>query len=130
LGVPIKASLIKHALLAYDGSKLAKEAVFVAAYLAEMWKTELTVFTAWDGNKVKADAQDYVRRYLDIHEVDADYIISEQGAMEFLNQTVEERNVDLVLMGSHGGTILQQVFIGSALDYMLKESKVPIFICR
>lgn len=80
--------------------------------------------------KVTAGIQDYVRRYLDIHEVEAEYIIGEHGAMEFLKQTVEERQVDLVLMGSHGGTMLQQVFIGRALDYMLRESKVPIFICR
>ncbi len=130
LGIPAKATLIEHALLAYDGTDRSKEALFVATYLAEMWKTELTVFTALDGNKVKADVQDYVRRYLDIHEVEAEYILSEQGAMDYLKQTVEERNVDLVLMGGHGGTILQQVFVGSALDYMLRESKVPIFICR
>jgi nucleotide-binding universal stress UspA family protein len=95
-----------------------------------MWKTELLVFTAPDGRKVTTDMQDHVRRYLDIHEVEAEYTISERGAMDFLKQTVEEKNVDLVLMGSHGGTVLEQVFIGSALDYILRESRVPTFICR
>lgn len=80
--------------------------------------------------KVKADAQDYVRRYLDIHEVEADYLLGEHGAMAYLKSTLEEREVDLVLMGSQGGSILRQVFVGSALDYMLRESKTPIFICR
>ncbi len=130
LTVPMEASQFKRALLAYDGSDRAKEALFVATYLAEMWKTELIVYTALDGAKLKADAQDHVRRYLDIHEVEAEYIISDHGAMEELKKTVEERNIDLVLMGSHGGSVLQQVFIGSALDYMLRESKVPTFICR
>jgi nucleotide-binding universal stress UspA family protein len=130
LGVPTKATPFKRALLAYDGSDQAKEALFVATYLAEIWKTELLIFTAWDGNKVKPDAQEHVRKYLDIHEVAAEYIISEHGAMDALKKIVEERNADLVLMGSHGGTTLRQVFIGSALDYMLRESQVPIFICR
>ena len=130
LGVPEKASQFNRALLAYDGTDRSKEALFVATYLAEMWKTELIVFTAVDGKKVTADMQDYVKRYLDIHEVNAEYILSERGAMDYLKQTVEEKNVDLVLMGSHGGTILEQVFAGSALDYMLRESKVPTFICR
>ena len=130
LTVPMEASQFKRALLAYDGSDRAKEALFVATYLAEMWKTELIVYTALDGAKLKADAQDHVRRYLDIHEVEAEYIISDHGAMDELKKTVEERNIDLVLMGSHGGSVLQQVFIGSALDYMLRESKVPTFICR
>ena len=92
-------------------------------------KTELLVFTAADG-KLNADTQEHVRKYLDIHEVDAEYIVSEHGAMDHLKKTVEERNADLVLMGSHGGTTLRQVFTGSALDYMLRESQVPIFICR
>ena len=130
LGIPAKATPFQRALLAYDGSELAKEALFVATYLAEIWKTELLVYTAPDGSKVISDVQDHVRKYLDIHEVEAEYIISEHGATDSLNQMVKEKKADLVLMGSHGGNTLRQVFIGSALDYMLRESEVPIFICR
>lgn len=130
LGVPEKATQFQRALLAYDGSERSKEALFVATYLAEMWKTELIVFTALDSTKVKVDTQDYVRRYLDIHEVEAEYILSEQGAMDHLKKTADEHNADLVLMGTHGGTVLRQVLIGSALDTMLRESSIPVFICR
>ncbi len=129
LTVPANASEFKRALIAYDGSDRAKEALFVAAYLAEMWKTKLIVYTALD-TSTSADVQDYVQRYLDIHEVEADYIVSEQHSMEDIKNAVEEHHADLVLMGSHGGSVFEQVFIGSALDYMLRESSVPIFICR
>jgi nucleotide-binding universal stress UspA family protein len=128
LGVPDQATRFQRALLAYDGSPHAKEALFVATYFAEMWKTELIVFTALDGSRVKADVQDYVRRYLDIHEVEADYIISERGATEYLKQTIEVHNLNLVLVGSYGVSMLRQVLAGSALDYLLREIKVPIFI--
>ena len=104
--------------------------MFVATYLAEMWKTGLIIFTAPEGSKVTAEAQEHVRRYLEIHEVEADYIVSDQGALSSLNKTVDEHNVDLVLMGSHGSSTLQQVFIGSTLDLVLRESRVPVFICR
>lgn len=130
LGIPENATEFKRALLFYDGSPTAKEALFVAAYFAEMWKTGLVVFTALDGSKGKADVQDYARRYLEIHEVEAEYILSEHGAMDYLKQTVEERDIDLVLMGSYGVSMLRQVFAGSALDYLLRESKVPMFICH
>jgi len=130
LGVPSSATRFQRALLAYDGSGLAKEALFVATYLAEIWKTELIVYTAPDGSKVTSDVQDHVRKYLDIHEVEAEYVISEHGATDSLNQIAKEKKADLVLMGSHGSNTFQQVFIGSALDYMLRESEVPIFICR
>jgi len=84
LTVPANASQFQHALLAYDGSDRSKEALFVATYLAEMWNTRLTIFTAMDGTKVKVDAQEYVKRYLEIHEVEAEYILSEHGAMDHL----------------------------------------------
>lgn len=130
LVVPAAASGMQRALLAYDGSELAKEALFVAAYLAEVWKTQLLVFTALEGRKVHADVQDYVQRYLELHEVTAEYIVAAQDPTDGLQQTVEERGVDLVLMGSHSGSVIRQVLIGSALDHMLRESRVPIFICR
>lgn len=130
LGIPVNANSLQRTLLAYDGSPLSKEALFVATYLAEIWKTELTVFTAVDGSRVTREVQDDVRSYLDLHEVKADFVISEQGATEQLNRTVDERRIDLVLMGSHGGSTIRQVLIGSVLDYMLRESKVPVFVCR
>jgi nucleotide-binding universal stress UspA family protein len=130
LTVPAEARQFKRALLAYDGAPRSREALFVATYFAEMWKTELVVFSALEGTKVKADVQDYVRRYLELHEVGAEYLISEHGAMEHLKKTAEEQKVDLVLMGSHGRSVLQHVLVGSALDYMLRESSIPIFICR
>jgi nucleotide-binding universal stress UspA family protein len=130
LGVPEAASQFRRAVLAYDGSPHAKEALFVATYFAEIWKTELVVFTALDGTKVLADVQDYVRRYLELHEVEAEYMISERGALEYLKQTVEEQSADLLLMGRYGVSMIRQVFSGSALDTMLRESKVPIFICH
>ncbi|MGZ9224500.1 MAG: universal stress protein [Anaerolineales bacterium] len=68
-------------------------------------------------------------------DIQPDNLIIKAEYAEFLEttgskSTLEEREVDLVLMGSQGGSILRQVFVGSALDYMLRESKTPIFICR
>ena len=130
LGVPGKATQFKRALLAYDGSERAKEALFVATYLAEMWKTELTVFTALDGARVKPDVQDYVKRYLEIHEVEADYILTEQDSKASLKNTIDERQVDLVLIGTYGRSVIREVVAGGKLDYILRESNIPTFICR
>jgi nucleotide-binding universal stress UspA family protein len=130
LCIPSKASPFQRALLAYDGSPRSKEALFVATYLAEKWKVELIVFTASEGGRIKPDIQDYVHRYLDIHEVQAEYIVTENDSMAFLKKTAEEIHADLVLMGGHGSSVIREMIIGSSLDYMLRESKAPIFICR
>jgi len=130
LAVPGKATPFKRALLAYDGSERSKEALFVATYLAEMWKTELIVFTALEGTKLKPDIQDYVKRYLEIHEVQAEYILTEKDAKASLKSTVDEQQPDLVLMGGYGRSLIREMVIGGTLDHMLRESTVPIFICR
>jgi nucleotide-binding universal stress UspA family protein len=95
-----------------------------------MWKTELIVFTALDGARIKPDVQDYVKRYLEIHEVEASYIVTDRDSKAYLKSTIDEQKADLVLMGGYGKSIIREVIIGSTLDYMLRESNVPIFICR
>jgi nucleotide-binding universal stress UspA family protein len=62
--------------------------------------------------------------------VEAEYILTEHGAMDQLLKTVEEQNADLVLMGAYGVSVLRQIMDGSALDYMLRESRTPLLICR
>lgn len=130
LAVPKGATPIARALVAFDGSELAKEALFVTAYLAEMWKTEVTVFTAREDGKLKEDAQDYARRYFEFHEVEARYIISTQKNPRRLPDIAAEYNADLILMGSHSGNKIQQILVGSMVDATLRESTIPVFVCR
>jgi nucleotide-binding universal stress UspA family protein len=130
LCVPGQASHFRRALLAYDGSTHSKEALFMATYLAETWQTELTVVTALKGARQKTDVQDHVQRYLDIHEVQAKYIVTKFESMNFLNTTAEELQVDLILMGGDQSSPLQNVISGNLLDYTLRESKVPTFVCH
>jgi nucleotide-binding universal stress UspA family protein len=130
LGVPGDAIEVRRAVLSYDGSPTAREALFVAAYFAEVWKIHLVVFSGLDGSRVKADVQDYARRYLEFHEVEAEYILTERGAMDQLKKTVDDQNPDLVLMGAYGVSVFRQIMDGSALDYMLRGSSVPLLICH
>lgn len=130
LTVPDRETAFKHALLAFDGSELSKEALFITAYLAEMWKTEVTVFTAREDGNLKEDVQDYARRYMELHEVEARYILSQQKEPRLLPDIAAEYNADLILMGSHSGNKIQQVLVGSMVDATLRESTIPTFICR
>ena len=130
LCVPETASRFQRALLAYDGSPRSKEALFMAAYLAETWQTELMVVSAIKGAADKDNIHDYVRRYLDIHEVQAQYLVTELESMGFLTTTANDLQADLILMGGDQGSALRNVISGSLLDHTLRESTVPIFICH
>jgi len=131
LSVPAgKVSLLDNALLAFDGSLKSKEALFVAAYMAEQWKTRLTVFTSSVGSAQKAeDAQNYARTYLEFHEIEATYM-NVDGPLDVLFDIIEERKINLVLMGGYSGTVLHEVIIGSAVNYLLRNVDCPLLICR
>ncbi len=114
-------------LLAFDGSTKSKEALFVATYLAEKWKTDLTVLTI--GNEASLVAQDYARSYLELHEIQANYLVR-NGSLEALLQTMQECQTNLTVMGGYGSNAMKEVFFGSAVNYMLRNSCCPVLICR
>jgi nucleotide-binding universal stress UspA family protein len=127
LTVPGKVSPMDRALVAFDGSGKSKEALFVAAYLAESWKTALTVFTLTDdpGNSV----QDYARAYLELHEIEAEYL-TETGPQETFLKVLQERETNLILMGGYSRNAWSEVIIGSLVNFLLRTAECPILICR
>jgi nucleotide-binding universal stress UspA family protein len=130
LSVPCcKHSPLDKALLAFDGSPKAKEALFVAAYLAEQWLIELTVMAVTDGDRVPPGVLDYAREYLELHEIQAEYILAE-GPIGVLHDTMDERDINLLIMGGYSVSVLDEIMKGSAVNVMLRERHSPIFICR
>ena len=129
LAIPGLAIPTTHALLAFDGSSRAKEALFLAAYLAEQWEIRLTVFTALENKKLSQSIQDEAREYLEFHEINADFIL-EKGSPDSVRRVIRERNIDLIVMGGYGGSAIKEVFIGSNVNLVLRESKIPVLICR
>ncbi|MFL7867858.1 MAG: universal stress protein [Anaerolineales bacterium] len=129
LTVPGRTSPLDRALLAFDGSVKSKEALFVAAYIAEVWKTNLTVMTLSGNGNSSSSVQDYARAYLELHEVEADYVLTD-GPMDTFLEVSQERDINLILMGGYSGTALKEVIIGSLVNHLLRSFKHPILICR
>jgi nucleotide-binding universal stress UspA family protein len=115
--------------LAFDGSEKAKEALFVATYIAEQWGTHLTVMTLNANEDAFASAQDYAHAYLELHEIEADYI-STKGPMDTFLDVSKERDINLILMGGYSGTAIKEVIIGSLVNNLLRKFEHPILICR
>lgn len=129
LTVPGQISSLGKALLAFDGSEKSKEALFVAAYVAEIWSTGLTVMTLTGSASVSASVQDYARSYLELHEIDADYIVK-KDSMDTILEISNERDINFILMGGYSGTALKEVIIGSMVNNLLRKFEFPILICR
>ena len=127
--VPNRVSPLDNALLAFDGSVKSKEALFVATYIAERWHTRLTVLTLSEKNDTQSSIQDHARAYLDLHEIQANYVLT-KGTMDTFLDVSQERDINLVLMGGYSGTILKEMVVGSLVSHLLREFNYPLLICR
>jgi nucleotide-binding universal stress UspA family protein len=130
LFTPQVSMALNHAFLAYDGSLKAQEALFVATYMAGQWKIPLSVITIGDeaiGKEVQSDA----RNYLEDQNVGANYIISEgNNPAEIILTYIDELNIDLLLLGGYSQNPILEVLQGSDVDEILRQTKIPILICR
>lgn len=73
--------------------------------------------------------QDYVHSYLDLHEIQADFIIG-SGPHETIVKVIRERQINLVMMGGYSGTALKEIIFGSMVNLLLRRADCPLLICR
>ena len=130
LAVPRKPSPMARALLAYDGSPKAREAMFVATYMAQYWGAELTVVSVIESMYTTPDTLVDAREYLDAHGVQADYVQETGSAPEGILKTARAHDNDLIIMGGYGFSPVFEAMWGSAIDRVLRESLRPVLICR
>ena len=123
-------SELSNALLAYDGSAKADEALFVATYFAVRWKMKLTVLTVGTQHTDNT-ALEQAQTYLEKHDVTwADYVFSEGSISDAILATADQYNSDLLIMGGFGQRPVIRVMLGSTVEHMLREFKRPMLICR
>jgi len=132
LAIPASLSTLDHALLAYDGSAKAKEALFVAAYLAGQWQIPLVVLSVVEEAKPQANrvALQRARAYLQSQQIEATYIQKEGSVSETILQTAREQGSNFILMGGYGHNPMLEMVLGSAVDEVLRRSEWPVLICR
>ncbi|MGD9092379.1 MAG: universal stress protein, partial [Anaerolineales bacterium] len=127
--VPNKPSFLKRALLAYDGSPSADEALFLAAYTANLWGLELVVGTAIKRG-VTHDALAHAREFLETYRVEAEYL-EMRGSLDIaIPKTANIYQCDLLITGNYGANPIRGVLRGSMLDKVLRVSQKPILISR
>lgn len=130
LAVPGLVSPLTSTLLAYDGSPKAREALYIAAYIANRWGTAVTVITSEQGLTNPEETQREALDYLEDYGIPVDHLLCYIPIADGLRTAVETGDYDLVLIGGYGTTPVIEAFIGSAVDQVMRELKIPILICR
>jgi nucleotide-binding universal stress UspA family protein len=130
LVVPGAPSSLERPLLAYDGTPMAREALFLAAYLALRAQIRLVVVAAQEEGIEAAIALAEARTWLERHGVHAAYVQEDGPVAEAILRTTEAHERDLILMGGYGHRPLVEVMLGSTVDQVLQASRLPVLICR
>ncbi len=129
LAVPEPVSRLERALLAYDGSPKADEALFVATYLAGQWDLSLVVVTV-ESERIKSETMGRAQSYLETHGVQAKYIQARGPVAQAILRTADKDGSDLILMGSYGPHPLLEAVRDSTVNHVLRASRRPMLICR
>ncbi|MFP4344053.1 MAG: universal stress protein [Anaerolineales bacterium] len=130
LAVPQEVRSPDSALLAYDGSPKAREALYVAAYLAIHWEIPLHVTTVIEEDQDLAEVLLEAQGYLESRNVRAAYSHRKGSAATAILETAESLDSDLILMGGYGLNPMLEVVLGSTVGQVLRESTRPILFCR
>ncbi|MDY0091871.1 MAG: universal stress protein [Candidatus Vecturithrix sp.] len=114
------------ALLTYDGSQKAKEALFVSAYLAGCWGVSLVVLT----EQVDAHTRSFAKSYLKRRNIDAVFVQQRGKLRDTLPKVMQEYQIDFMIIGSYGERPVRDFLFGRPVDQMLTYLQRPILICR
>jgi len=130
LAVPGSAKPLENALLAYNGTPKADEALYIAAYFASRWQLSLTVLSVQtnkvDARSVQKKAQDYLSQ----SNIPAEYVIEEGKVVESIFHTVETHQSKMILIGGYQASPVIEIVRGSLVDKILRRTSVPTLICR
>jgi nucleotide-binding universal stress UspA family protein len=130
LAIPGATSSLTSALLAYDGSPKADEALFVATYLAGQWHIPLVVVTVIESGRATPETLSRAQTYLETRRVQATFVQENRAVAKAILETAEAHQSDLIIMGGYGSRLVLEVVLGSAVDQVLRESRKPTLICR
>lgn len=130
LAVPGQVSPLSHALLAYDGSPKAEEALFVATYLVGRWHISLTVVTVSKSTRAAGETQAPAQAYLTRHGIQAKFVQGDGPVAPRILKAAQDNRSDFIIMGGYGRRAVTEVTLGSVVGEALRTSRQPILICQ
>ena len=113
-------------LVAYDGSRHAKEALQTAADIGVSWNTPFHVLVIDD--KKSDNLIEEASSYLEAYDVKVEYISRSGDPDETIINYASECNADLLVMGAYGHTKVRELILGSTTAYALNHSPCPLLL--
>ncbi len=130
MAVPGPFEHLERALLAYDSSPKAEEALYVAAYLAGWWDVSLCILTVSEHRQEAEEVQAFARNYLARRQVKAEFIHARGDIISAILRAAETRKSDLIMMGGHSLNPAFNLMLGSVVEGVLRAARQPVLICQ
>jgi nucleotide-binding universal stress UspA family protein len=125
-----RESALSRALLAYDGSPKANEALFLATYLALRWHVALDVVTVVTDH-TPAETIEQARAYISgEHGLEARFVVRDRPIAPAILDTAAELGSDWLIMGGFGFSPVRYLLLGSAVSQIIPDAPMPILVCR
>lgn len=127
--VPGPAREIKRAILVYDGSPKAREALYVATYLASRHKISLSIFATREGDQRAMQKTVTVAvRHLRKNGVDAAPFEASGPIAQAICDAASQTESELIITGGYNQHPLFAP--RTSLDQLMRISELPLLICR
>ena len=144
---------IKKIILATDFLESSKDTGNRALFLAHAYKAELMVLHVLDLNElsfpthyfyteegfdnlaesqaqVRQQRKDTLKELTDSFDLDAEAICTEGDPGHEIIRVAEERNADLIVLGTHGHTGWNRFTIGAVVAFVVKHAHCDVFAVR
>jgi nucleotide-binding universal stress UspA family protein/uncharacterized ParB-like nuclease family protein len=122
-------SPLSHVLLAYDDRAKAREALFVAAYLAEQWGVDLVVLAVLEPGQTGRGILSHARQYLALHEAEALYVVESGPVAKVSMDTAAAHGSNLIILGGSSPERKGHKGTEAITNQVLRECKQPVLIC-
>ncbi len=143
---------MKKILVPVDFSPKSEEALKVAAKIASKIDAEIYTLHLLDIPSVEVDMIDgfavpqgpiAMRLFENTHEkfdkfLDKDYLngipvyenVMTDAPVEGISEFAKKNNIDFIVMGSHGTSGLEEFFVGSNTEKVVRTSKIPVLVIK
>ena len=121
---------IEKPLLAYDGSQRASSAMESAAEFCKVLGLPLTVLTIGKDDKLVQDIQQQAKAYLESYAVQTRYETDRGYPEKKIIDYLTKFDYDLLFIGAYGHRRIIEMVLGSATEYVLRNSTCPVFLNR
>jgi len=137
LVVPRAAKITgRHFVVASDGSRFGDTAAHTAARLAKLYDTLVTVVSVTrpeHSEERRREARQIVNRlisFLKQEGVNVEGVVPHGRPDEMIVKTANEKNADLIIIGSRGRTGLERVLLGNTSEHVIDQTQCAVLVVK